>query len=203
MEEATATFAALLDGSPAEEYLHGRAFQSETLERSQIGYVGADVPGFTQYRGMISIPYLTRAGAVSMKFRHVDDRREPKYLGLPGLEGKPRLYGVTALDRTEDFLVITEGELDRMAADQAGLPAVGLPGVDTWRGPYRQLVIKGGYRTVYFLADNDDKGQGRALAEKVAEDVRGLRVILMPEGMDVNKMIMERGEEALRARMGL
>jgi DNA primase len=104
--------------------------------------------------------------------------------------------------RTEPYVCVTEGEFDAIAAHQAGLPAVGFPGVSSIKEPYYLRPFKG-YEAVYILADNDDKGQGETFAEKVAENVQNARIILMPKGHDVNSFLKADGPEALRERIGI
>lgn len=118
-------------------------------------------------------------------------------MSLPG--DQPRVYNTAALHRPSNFLCIAEGEPDTWTATQAGLPCVGLPGVSSFRDYMPRLFA--GYEKIYVLADNDDKGQGLEFGEKIAERVPNTRVMLMPEGHDVNSFVLEQGPEALLDRL--
>ena len=58
-----------------------------------------------------------------------------------------------------------------------------------------------GYRAVYVLADNDDKGQGNTFAEKVAVQVRNSRIVLMDAGHDVNSFYVANGAGSIKAKI--
>lgn len=113
----------------------------------------------------------------------------------------PRLFNPSALLVPGPIVAIAEGEFDAMTATQAGIPTVGIAGVGAWRDVFARCFK--GYRTVFVLADNDDKGQGEQFAEKVASQIENALVVRMPNGHDVNSFTLENGPEALRERMGL
>lgn len=147
------------------------------------------------------IPYLTRAGVTTVRFRRLDvegvEGQGPKYLSLPGDE--PRIYNANALMRHEPFIVICEGEFDTITATQCGLPAVGIAGVSAWRDYFARCFK--GYDAVYILADADDKGQGVEFASRVADEIENARISPMPEGHDVNSFVKEFGPDALLDRL--
>jgi DNA primase len=152
---------------------------------------------------MLSIPYLTKAGVVTIRFRRIDLDPEnpgdgPKYRSLPA--DPPRPFNVNDLLDPGPVICVTEGEFDAMTAKQATrLPVIGWPGVSSWRDKYARLLK--GYDVVYGLADGDDKGQGVEFMERIAEDVENFRIVPMPPGYDVNKYVMEYGPEALAKRL--
>jgi DNA primase len=131
------------------------------------------------------------------------------------------MFNTPALDVPSPFFVICEGEMDTMTAAQAGLPAVGVPGVENWQ-PFFARCFKG-YDDVFVLADGDlpkkrpscrkckDAGHpecqghraGLELANKIASHVPQARTVMMPEGYDVNSFVLENGPDALRARIGV
>ncbi|MDM4721870.1 toprim domain-containing protein [Micromonospora sp. WMMA1363] len=98
-------------------------------------------------------------------------------------------------------MCITEGEIDCITAVQAGLPAVGVPGVDGW-SPWWARCFRG-YETVYILCDADDKGQGAQFGAKIAAQVTNSRVVMMPEGHDVNSYVVAEGFAALIEKIGV
>lgn len=157
------------------------------------------MPGHEKYHGMIAIPYLSPDGwTLQIRFRRIGDGDGPKYLSVPG--APPRLYNTRTLDDSYTEIFVTEGEPDTWIATQCGLPAVGIPGVSSWCPEWALPLLQ--YDAVYLLADNDDKGQGAKLGERMAADLPNLRIILMPEGHDVNSFVLSEGADALLERVG-
>src|SRR6266702_2714522 len=54
---------------------------------------------FSDLKGRLSIPYVTRAGVVNLKFRSIEADSGPKYLNLSGFE--TNLYHVESFFRSE------------------------------------------------------------------------------------------------------
>jgi len=116
-----------------------------------------------------------------------------------------RLYNAVDLQKPSDVVAICEGELDAAIASQL-LPSVGVPGVKAWRPHFNRLF--GGYKRVLVLADNDEtkkdgSNPGMELAEKVLQEVDHAELIPLPQGSDVNSVVIEEGLEGLRKRLGL
>lgn len=202
MENATETYHRSLigdEGQAAVEYLTTRRLSRGSVQSFRLGYVANPLPGHEKFAGRLCIPYQTRSGVVSLKFRAIPPTADPKYLFAPG--DSPRLFNTPALDHHQPFVCITEGEIDCITATQAGLPAVGVPGVDGWK-PFWARCFQG-YDAVFVLCDNDDKGQGARFGERVAEQVPGSRVVMMPEGHDVNSFVMAEGFSALIDKIGM
>ncbi|MEU8780033.1 toprim domain-containing protein [Streptomyces sp. NPDC048637] len=206
LEEATARYEGDLTRSTAAvEYLKKRGLSEDSAAFYRLGYVENPLPGHEAARGMVSIPYLTRAGVVTIRFRRIGDGDGPKYRSVPG--DPPRIYNANALLIPSDYIAICEGEFDTIAAHEAGvraasgravelaLPAVGVAGVSAFK-PYFARCFKG-YKAAFMLADADDKGQGMAFADKLAGLVKNLRICPMPAGHDVNSFVLEHGSEAL------
>jgi DNA primase len=165
----------------------------------RLGYVNNPVPGHDKFTGRIVIPYLTRTGVVGMKFRALGDTDGAKYLNLP--RQATRIYNPEAFFSDKPYIGICEGEIDAMTAHNRLLPAVGLPGVSQWQEWMDRPFA--GYETIYVLADNDDKGQGKKFGEEIEERLENVRVILMPEGHDVNSFVAAEGHTALLERIGI
>ncbi|MBK3559285.1 toprim domain-containing protein [Streptomyces sp. MBT56] len=146
---------------------------------------------------MLSIPYLTRSGVVTLRFRRIGDGDGPKYRSVPG--DPPRIFNANALLVPSDHIAICEGEFDAIASTVAGIPAIGIAGVSAWKSYFARCFK--GYRAVYILADQDDKGQGMEFAEKVAEQIKNARISPMPSGHDVNSFVLQNGREALLAQL--
>lgn len=205
LEKATASYERSLPGSVASLYLSNRQITKEAATSFRLGFVEDPLPGNESYAGKLCIPYLTASGVVDLRFRAVPPDGDPsksilgpKYLSMPGATS--RIFNPVSIARQEMFIVITEGEMDTITADMAGIPAIGIPGVNHWKKWYWRLFR---YRRVAVLADNDDAGQGQKFAETVVHDVPGAVVIAMPEGDDVNSFVVRNGLEALRKRVGL
>lgn len=182
----------------AVEYLtKTRSLSKASAQYFRLGYVGNPSLGHEAYAARLSIPYLTRSGVVTMRFRSLPGDSGPKYLSMPGEE--PRLFNTRDLDRRESYVCICEGEFDAITAHQAGLPAVGVAGVNGWR-PWFARCFKG-YDAVYVLCDHDDKGQGAEFGERIVPQIQGARMVLMPSGHDVNSFVCESGEAGLRELM--
>lgn len=153
---------------------------------------------------MLAIPYLRRHGsspefAVSIRFRCLQTHEHQghgKYNTEPGDQG--RLYNTQALTRPEEWVVITEGELDALTVEVCEIPAVGVPGATQWKPHFARAFA--GYDTVYILTDGDEAGHkfGRA----VADTLPNARIIPMPDGHDVNSLYVAEGKESILERMG-
>lgn len=183
-------------------YLKMRGLTNETIHSFRLGLVENPLPesGHDFMMGRISIPYITQTGVVQIRFRAVpftglpgDPEPSPKMKGEPGIH--TTIYNAVQLVQDTEIVCVCEGEFDTISAVQAGLPAIGIPGAQSWQAVYARALR---YRKVIILADNDDHGEGMKFAEKVQSDVRGARIKRMPEGMDVNNYLVEFGEEKLR-----
>lgn len=203
LEQATARYEAAV--SEVLPYLAQRGIDPTAAAAARLGVVLDPEPGHDEFYGRLSIPYLTRAGVVNLKFRCIEDHDckqegHPKYLGLHGGEGKPRLYNVNAFFARSSIIGIAEGELDALVLSHyAGLPTVGCPGVSTWQSHFPRCFQ--GYGLTLIFADGDDPG--RQWARMIAKQVNPCRVLTMPEGMDVNDMYLIEGADGLRKRAGL
>ncbi|GAB3847397.1 hypothetical protein GCM10029963_28810 [Micromonospora andamanensis] len=228
MGEATETYYQSLKENPdAVEYLKSRGLSGANVQYFRLGYVANPLPGHERYAGRISIPYVTRSGVTDIRFRALPtlidgEWQNPvgaKMLSAPG--APPRLYNTQDLDRREPFICICEGEPDTWIAHQAGLPAVGVPGIDNWSEWWGRCFK--GYSTVYVLAHNDalkkrngcrpcaaeghEECQGHNVgsdfADKLAAQIPNARAVLMPPGHDVNSFVQAEGAEALITRIGV
>lgn len=205
LEKATSRYEHSLEGSAASLYLANRSITKEAATSFRLGFVEDPLPGHERYVGKLAIPYITSSGVVDIRFRAVPQDGDlqksilgPKYLSMPGATS--RIYNPTAIARHEMFIVICEGEIDTITAHIAGLPAVGIPGAQSWQKWYWRIFR---FRRVAILADNDDSGEGQRFAETVIHSIPSATVIAMPENHDVNSFVIEHGIEALRKRVGL
>ncbi|QNJ55846.1 DNA primase [Mycobacterium phage PainterBoy] len=159
------------------------------------------LPGHEMYRGCLAIPYMRHSpwrgwSVASIRFRKLWDSDGAKYLTVEG--DKPRLYNTASLIRYSRDMAITEGEIDAVSAEvMAGIPAVGVPGSQTWKPFMRELFL--GYRNVNILADGDEAGID--FARQVAKTLPNARIIPMPDGEDVNSLLTKQGKSALLERI--
>jgi hypothetical protein len=207
LREATQAYHLTLPDSPADEYLRQRGLGwpslKEPMARFQLGFVADPLPGHEQYKGFLAIPYLRWSAdkawsVVSIRFRCVEDHEHEhhgKYMTVAG--DRPRLYNTLALLKPSPIIAITEGEIDAMTAQVCGIPAVGLPGVQSWQEHFREPFL--GYRDVFVLADGDDAGL--KFGNAVAGTLPNAKLIPMPAGQDVNSFVGKYGKEALTERV--
>lgn len=196
--EATERYRESLPESPAAEYLANRGIPTNTA--FGLGYVAEPLPGHEMFRGWLAIPYLRRSpwrgwSTASIRFRRLDGGKDFKYMTAEG--DKPRLYNTNALNKHSKDMAITEGELDCITSVLAGVPAVGVPGAQVWKPYFKELFM--GYRVVNILADGDEAGMD--FAKQVARTLPNARIIPMPDGEDVNSLVLKQGKQALLERI--
>ncbi len=182
----------------AMEYLDGRGLDEATARGYRLGVVTPDCfPDHRHYIGRLAIPYLTRAGVVTIRFRKLNDSDEAKYLSLPG--DQSRLYNVNQLFKGGDTLVIVEGEMDSITvAEYAGVPCVGVHGVSNWKPVFARMTED--YTRKIIVGDGDEAGRG--FAEGLAEELSGAAVVL-PPGEDCNSILVKRGVFELIDTLGV
>lgn len=194
----------------ARSYLRDRLVDSPAVATFHLGFVATPAaPGHDQYVGRISIPYVTPEGARTIKFRCIEEHSCsevgcPKYLG-PELT-MPRMFNAQALASSPDVVAICEGEFDAIVAQSVlGVPAVGVPGVATWKPHFPRMFA--GVPRVLVLVDNDDKKDGRnpgaELAKRVARDLDQAVVIPPPKGQDLTEWIQDQGVDRVKKGIGI
>lgn len=197
LDTATAKFEANLSEDAA-SYLLGRGIGQSVSAAYRLGTV-TDAPGYSDYRGMLCIPYDTpRGGVCALKFRKAHDCTpectHEKYITLH----ETRLYNTKAMDRADQLglIAICEGELDTIVMDAlVGIPAVGVPGVKTWTQHREWISLFRGYRRVLVFPDDDEPG--KELARTIAHAIDTAEIIRLP-GSDVNATYLGYGPEEIR-----
>ncbi|MGW5773087.1 toprim domain-containing protein [Streptomyces longwoodensis] len=192
----------------------------DVADKFGLGYVGSALTGHEQRTGMLVIPYMRPAqglnGVATIRFRCIADectrdengaylaptRKEKhqghgKYLTVPG--DMPRLFNTRALITTHPLIVITEGELDTLAWEVAGIPAIAYQGTSSWREHFLPPLL--GFETVHIIADGDKPGM--EAAEKLAALLPNSKVIVLGDGHDSNSFLHEYGAAPLRERIGV
>ncbi len=210
LESMTASYQAALQ-APVRGYLSGRGIGPDAVAYYRLGQVDASHGEHEQYAGMLCIPYLTKlGGVVSLKFRRPHECSEAcehaKYIS----PYDTRLYNPLAMDDADvrGILAIAEGEFDAMILDfYCGIPAVGIPGVETYKKHPEWRELFRGYSRVLIFPDDDEpnpKGErpGEELAKAISRDVDTAQVIKLP-GQDVNKTFLEYGADEIRRIAGV
>lgn len=171
------------------------------IDAWQLGYVLDPLPGHERFKNYLSIPYLSKSGTLEMKFRCLQEhdcaapRKHPKYDSEKG--AGTYLFGSLSFWRQTRYICITEGEMDAIACDVAGLPAVGISGASKWL-PHWQYCFEG-YEEVIVLQDGDKAGE--KLASNVGQSIYHARVVQFPDGEDVSSFLVQHGPQALREKV--
>lgn len=199
LEKATLQYGTHLD--EAEEYLKARAIGLEVARSVGLGVVRDPLPGHEGLEGRLAIPYLTDYGPVNMTFRCLRDHNCktsgcPKYLLWSGLEAN--IYSIQSLKYASDWIAVTEGELDALSMNIAGVPCVGISGAGKWKDHWNNVFED--FTRVYVIQEGDDAG--KKFADMLVREVSAIRVKL-PAGEDSNSLLVKYGPEALKARIRL
>lgn len=144
-------------GQPALSYLKGRGFTEETIKAAGLGY--------HPHYDAVSIPNFDfSGGAVSVKYRYLDEVTAGMRYGQESLAGAPQLpYGIARLTEPRTgVLHITEGELDALSLKQIDPSAdvVGLAGMQSFPASKRQddngiLAYFQTYKTIFLYPDSE------------------------------------------------
>lgn len=182
----------------AGEWLESRGIDLDLASEYRLGVVAEPCSGHEQYTGRLAIPYLTRAGVVTIRFRTLDGT-QPKYMSLPRDSG--RLYNTQAFFlRQSPRIVITEGEIDALTVHEfAGIPAIGLQGASAWRPIYKRCFL--GYPEILVVGDGDEAG--RKFTDRIVNEVENSRPVYLPDNEDCNSIFLEQGPEGLINALGL
>jgi len=174
----------------AQRYWVGRGLSVQMAKVFFVGFVSQPLRGDSRFTNRLAIPYITANNQpVSYKFRAIEEtkKRYDKDKNDPS-----RIFNTRVL-RSARKVVITEGEIDAIAATQCGLQAVGVPGANNWKPEWTRIFRN---RLVTVLADGDEAGE--EFADRVSSLLYGVRVVMMPQGEDTCSMLKEKGEEWIR-----
>lgn len=198
----------------AEEYLRGRGLPLQVARSNALGVVRDPLPGHEDLEGRLVIPYLTRKGPVNMSFRCMEDHdckmvaRHSKYRFMRGM--RTNLYGVMAMEEADEWIAVTEGEIDAITLNMIGIPAVGIPGAEKWEACWgavfedfsRVYVYLDGDVTKVIEKPNGDKVEinaSRHMWETVSRELDNAIKVQLPDKFDVNRVYTEQGAEPLWA----
>jgi DNA primase len=196
-EHAASTYQQdLAADTAAQAYLAKRGLGPAALATFRLGVVRRPLVGHEQYAGRLALPYLTPAGVVNIRFRCLQAHdcaavECPKYLSLP--DAGTNLHNVLDLKKDSPHIVVCEGEIDTMSWSLAGIPAVGLPGVDAWQKHFSRCLED--FDVVYAAGDGDKAGA--KLNSLLAREVKA-RPLRIPKGQDSNSIYTREGADGLR-----
>ena len=157
--------------------------------------VDEPLPGHEPYKGRLAIPYITPSGVVDIRFRSMYGE-DPKYLGLVG--SKTTMFNTQACFVADKYICVTEGEFDCiMMSVKTTHPTVGIPGANNWKPHYNKILDD--FDIVIVLADGDSAGL--EFGKKISRELGNVNIISMPEGEDVNSMMIKQGSEWLDERI--
>lgn len=181
-------------------YLENRGLDRDAVTGSRLGLVANPDPMHEQYRGRLSIPFITPTGVVYIRFRCLEqhdckvykDTVDPYHGKYEGVKGEDtRLYNVLSLHVADDTIAVTEGELDSLVSTAAGVPAVGVPGAHAWKPFWYRLFDD--FETVLLLGDGDKAG--RDFVNALRPHLDGAVPRLMPNGHDVSSFVVQYGAD--------
>lgn len=170
------------------QYLNGRGIDDATLDRFLIGWSG----------WRITIPIYNRDVQIAF-FKLAKDPADtsdlPKMLATPG--SSTELYGWERARSDAPYVVVCEGEFDRLVLESRGFPAVtSTGGALTFRLAWAEALRA--VPQVYVCFDADEAG--RIGAERFARLVPHARVVTLPpevgEGGDVTDFFVRLGMSA-------
>ena len=191
--QATQRYAASIE--VASEYLSNRSLSVEEAQVFHLGVVVDPVPGHEAYKGRIAIPYITPSGVVDIRFRAIGND-DPKYMGLVG--AKTTMFNTQACFVADKYICVTEGEFDCiMMSSKTIHPTVGIPGANNWKPHYAKILDD--FDIVIVLADGD--AAGLEFGKKISRELGNVNIVSMPEGEDVNSMMIKQGSEWIDERI--
>lgn len=171
---------ALLGSESAREYLMDkRGLSVDTIQRYGIGWNG----------NRYMFPIYDEKGAL-VNVRMYSPSQDPKWINWQGFGSPPRLYPATTLLDDPSSLLIAEGEMDTLLANQHGIAAVtstgGAKSMGRWRAEWNRW-MQG--RTVSLCFDRDAEGRqsARKAATVIKKAAKKLRVIELPFPMGSKK----------------
>lgn len=90
--------------------------------------------------------------------------------------------------RSDDYLVITEGEANCIALQIHGISALGISGAANWKKAYRNLPAVKNAQRIYIVQDPDEGGD--TFVSKVTRDLPAIKIHIVnfDPGMDANEL---------------
>ena len=188
----------------AASFLHARGVSRDTAISRHLGLVSEPAPGHERFKGWLSIPYVTKAGIVAIKFRCCKDH-DCKAEGCQRYDApagqKAKLYGAADLANGGEVAAVVEGEFKAMIVKQE----LGIPAVSTSAGQWMEHWSRtlADFDRVLVIADNDDAGLKHA-KDKVLKSLPQGRLVVPPsEYPKIDDWLNEVGADEVRKAIGL
>ena len=159
-----------------------RGLTDDTLREFQLGWDGerVTIPIYDEFNQLVNFRrYKWNSDGDQWKVLNYVDEYQNKY-------GEVRIFGIDrVIDPNVEWLVWSEGEMDRICCEQHGFPtACPTSGAGTWKPEWTKLFRN--KKRIYIAQDNDEAG--RRAAEKLCEKlyrVVDVYVIQWPEDFPV------------------
>ena len=117
-------------------------------------------------------------------------------MGMPG--AKTSMFNAQTVLTASDYICVTEGEIDCITVStKTNHPAVGIPGANNWKPFYSKILDD--FDTVIVLADGDSAGMD--FGKKISRELSNVNIVQMPEGHDVNSIVMLEGVEFINDKI--
>lgn len=161
-------------------YLINKGFSPEEIKATGL----VNKHGLDYFKNEIIFPYLDHGFPVQLRGKEIGGKAR----GTPEPHKVP--YGIDTIIG-EETVLLAEGEGDTLTLHQLGYPAIGVPGVQTFKEGWLDLLEDA--KRIYIMYDNDKAG--KAGAEKVAGKIGSrARVVEIPyKNLDVNDLLVKKG----------
>lgn len=161
-------------------YLINKGFSPEEIKATGL----VNKHGLDYFKNEIIFPYLDHGFPVQLRGKEIGGKAR----GTPEPHKVP--YGIDTIIG-EETVLLAEGEADTLTLHQLGYPAIGVPGVQTFKEDWLDLLEDA--KRIYIMYDNDKAG--KAGSEKVAGKIGSrARVVEIPyKNLDVNDLLVKKG----------
>jgi hypothetical protein len=207
LDQATALYHSNVEALGS--YLEPRGISRGAALSAHLGLVSDPIPGHERFKGWMSIPYLTQAGTVAMKFRCIADHdckaEHCQRYDAPSGQ-KARLFNAGVLAKGGEVCAVLEGELKALVCThEVGVPAVGTS-AGIWLEHWPRCFAD--FNRVVVIADNDQKEDGsnpglKHAKDKVMKTLPNAELVIPPPGVQLDEWVLAEGVEMVRKAMGL
>ncbi len=164
-----------------------RGINLKTLQKWQIGW--------HRRTNRIAIPIRDEKGITrNIRLYAFDESGQQKMISWRAGFGTARLWPLEAFE--EPYVILCEGEMDRLLLDQLGINAVtSTGGAKTWKQKWSKWFTDQKVRICYDMDDAGDDGARKAAASiaEVAREVKIIRLDLSKEGEDITNYFVDYG----------
>jgi DNA primase len=177
------------------EYLRAHGIDKAVARKYRLGYCGQPAPDDGRFLGHLTIPYLTHAGCVAIKYRCVEDHdhKEHGHAKYGQHHGQTtRIYNAQAFFDAGNTIGACEGEIDAIVATEVlQVPTIGFPGANQWVSNAKVWKIcLSDYTDVVYFADGDNAGKDAW--EAIRADLGSkVRLVRADTGDDVSSMVVK------------